>query len=62
MPINENMDDVAIYHPGTQEMDLEEYTRDEISLGNSIVFKIGDKEITFWQLLIMIVLFLILVK
>jgi hypothetical protein len=54
MPINEDLNAV--------EQEQAEIVQEEINIGNTVVFKIGDNEITFWQLLVIIVLFLILVK
>ena len=54
MPLNENVNNI--------EATEDEIIAEEISLGNSVIFKIGDKEITFWQLLLIIVIFFILVK
>jgi hypothetical protein len=54
MPLNENVDNI--------EATEDEIIAEEISLGNSVIFKIGDREITFWQLLLIIVIFFILVK
>ena len=54
MPINEDIN--------TLQEDEATIVQEETNVGNAVVFKIGDTEITFWQLLIMMVLFLILVK
>lgn len=54
MPINEDLN--------TLQEDEATIVQEETNVGNAVVFKIGDTEITFWQLLIMMVLFLILVK